>query len=124
MLSYTYQRIIKMKPIDVNKSTYIDFDIMRKILDLMLVATLEYQNIYIFLQQNTILIGQRKVLVLKVKNIAPWVYEIEDLNTEETVGTFYKKELKRNKTRLKFHIEIILHYINIIQKEGDKLYVK
>ena len=39
-----------MKPIDVNKSTYIDFDIMRKILDLMLVATLEYQNIYIFLQ--------------------------------------------------------------------------
>ena len=124
MLSYIYQRIIKMKPIDVNKSTYIDFDIMRKILDLMLVATLEYQNIYIFLQQNTILIGQRKVLVLKVKNIAPWVYEIEDLNIEETVGTFYKKELKRNKTRLKFHIEIILHYINIIQKEGDKLYVK
>ena len=50
MLSYTYQRIIKMKPIDVNKSTYIDFDIMRKILDLMLVATLEYQNIYTFLQ--------------------------------------------------------------------------
>ena len=50
MLSYIYQRIIKMKPIDVNKSTYIDFDIMRKILDLMLVATLEYQNIYIFLQ--------------------------------------------------------------------------
>ena len=124
MLSYTYQRIIKMKPIDVNKSTYIDFDIMRKILDLMLVATLEYQNIYIFLQQNTILIGQRKVLILKVKNIAPWVYEIEDLNIEETVGTFYKKELKRNKTRLKFHIEIILYYINIIQKEGDKLYVK
>ena len=124
MLSYIYQRIIKMKPIDVNKSTYIDFDIMRKILDLMLVATLEYQNIYIFLQQNTILIGQRKVLVLKVKNIAPWVYEIEDLNIEETVGTFYKKELKRNKTRLKFHIEIILYYINIIQKEGDKLYVK
>ena len=124
MLSYTYQRIIKMKPIDVNKSTYIDFDIMRQILDLMLVATLEYQNIYTFLQQNTILIGQRKVLILKVKNIAPWVYEIEDLNIEETVGTFYKKELKRNKTRLKFHIEIILYYINIIQKEGDKLYVK
>lgn len=124
MLSYTYQRIIKMKPIDVNKSTYIDFDIMRKILDLMLVATLEYQNIYTFLQQNTILIGQRKVLILKVKNIAPWVYEIEDLNIEETVGTFYKKELKRNKTRLKFHIEILLYYINIIQKEGDKLYVK
>ena len=124
MLSYIYQRIIKMKPINVKKSTYTDFDIMRKILDLMLVATLEYQNIYIFLQQNTILIGQRKVLILKVKNIAPWVYEIEDLNIEETVGTFYKKELKRNKTRLKFHIEIILYYINIIQKEGDKLYVK
>ena len=116
MFSYIYQRIIKMKPIDVKKSTYIDFDIMRKILDLMLVTTLEYQKIYIFLQQNTILIGQRKLLILKVKNIAPWVYEIEDLNIEETVGTFYKKELKRNKTRLKFQ--------NIIQKEGDKLYVK
>ena len=37
-----------MKPIDVKKSTYIDFDTMRKILDLMLVATLEYQYIYIY----------------------------------------------------------------------------
>ena len=35
------------------------------------------------------------VVIKKVKNAAPWAYVIEDLDCEETVGTFYEKELKK-----------------------------
>ena len=32
--------------------------------------------------------------VKKVKNVVPWTYLINDLKGEETVGSFYEKELK------------------------------
>ena len=35
----------------------------------------------------------------KFKNTGPWTYVISDLNIEETVGTFYEKELQRNKSK-------------------------
>ena len=39
-------------------------------------------------------------VITKVKNIVPWTYVINDLNNEETVGTFYEEELqKANKKR-------------------------
>ena len=31
----------------------------------------------------------------KVKNTVPWTYVISDLNGEEIVETFYKKELQK-----------------------------
>ena len=51
--------------------------------------------------------GLRSLIIKNVKNTVPWTYVISDLNGEETVGTFYKKELqKKNK------------------KKDDKLYTK
>ena len=51
----TYHSAIKMKPVDVKVSTYIDPSIVKKlmvkILNLKLVILLEYQNIKAFLQK-------------------------------------------------------------------------
>ena len=58
-----YYSTIKMKLVDVNSSTYIDFNkkkIIRKILNLKLVIMLEYGNIKTFLQNIL-----SKVLLLK-----------------------------------------------------------
>ena len=43
-----------------------------------------------------------EVFVIKnVKNTVLWTYVIEDLNSEEIVGTFFEKELqKTNQTRV------------------------
>ena len=39
-------------------------------------------------------------MIKKVKNTLQWTYIISDLKGEETVGTFYEKELqKTNKKR-------------------------
>ena len=34
-------------------------------------------------------------LIKKVKNTVPWTYNINGLNGEEIVGTFYEKELQK-----------------------------
>ena len=47
----------------------------------------------------------------------PWKYVINDLNGEEIVGTFYKKE--RQKTNQKES-----KIAKVIKKKSDKLYVK
>ena len=38
-------------------------------------------------------------MIKEVKNTAPWTYVISDLNSEEIIGTFYEKELQKNKSR-------------------------
>ena len=55
-------------------------------------------------------------VIKKVKNTVPWTYDINDLNGEEVIGTFYKKELQ--KTNQEFRIE------KVIKKKGDKVNVK
>ena len=47
----------------------------------------------------------------------PWTYVINDLSGEETVGTFYKKELEKANQKA-CRIE------KVIKKKGNKLYVK
>ena len=37
----------------------------------------------------------KEVFVIKKVNTGPWTYTISDLNGEEIVGTFYKKELQK-----------------------------
>ena len=32
----------------------------------------------------------------KVKNAVRWTYVINDLNSDEIIGSFYEKELKKN----------------------------
>ena len=54
---------------------------------------------------HTLEIGLKKFLKLKkVKNTIPWTYVITDLNGEEIVGRFYKKELQKANQQ-KFGIE-------------------
>ena len=38
-------------------------------------------------------------MIKKVKNTVPWTYVINDVNREEIVGTFYEKELQKNKLK-------------------------
>ena len=56
-------------------------------------------------------------MIKKVKSAVPWTYVINDLNSEEMIGTFYGKELQKTNQQ-KFQIE------KVIKKKGDKLYVK
>ena len=56
-------------------------------------------------------------MIKEVENTVPWTYVISDLNGEETIGTFYEKELQKTNQK-KFRIE------KVIKKKGDKLYVK
>ena len=56
-------------------------------------------------------------MIKKVKNAVLWTYVISDLKGEETVGTFYKKELQKpNQTE--FRVE------KVIKRKCHKLYVK
>ena len=56
-------------------------------------------------------------VISKIKNTVPGTYIINDLNGEETIGTFYEKELQDMRQN-EFRIE------KIIKRKGDKLYVK
>ena len=76
----------------------------------------EYQNIKIFLHNVTFQIGLKKFLWLKkVKNTLLWTYVIIDIYGEETVGTVYKKELKKNQKECR---------VEKVIKKVDKQYVK
>ena len=56
-------------------------------------------------------------MIKKVQNTVPWTYVISDFNSEEIVGTFYKKELqKKNEKEFRFE--------KVIKRIGDKLYAK
>ena len=79
----TYHSTIKNKPVDVKSDTYIGSNkkLIIMILNLKLMMQLEYQN--------------KKTFSEKVGTFL-WTYIINDLKREETVGTFYKKELKKS----------------------------
>ena len=38
-------------------------------------------------------------IIKKIKNTVPWIYVVNDLNGEETIGTFYENELQRHKSK-------------------------
>ena len=53
----------------------------------------------------------------KIKNTVPWTYVISDLNSEKITGSCYEKELQKiNKKKISLE--------KVIQRKGDKLYVK
>ena len=62
--------------------------------------------------------SEEVIVIKKVKNTVPWTYDvINDLNSEEITGIFYKKELQKTNQEA-FRIE------KVIRRKGDKLYVK
>ena len=84
----TYHRRIKMKPVDVKDSTYIDFnkevnykDPKFKVADHVRIS--KYKNI--FAKGYTANWSEKVFVVSKIKNTVPWTYVISDLNGEEII---------------------------------------
>ena len=114
----TYHRTINMKPFDVDENTYIYFkkevnDKDPKVGDHVGISN--YKNI--FSKGYTPTWSEEVFVVSKIKNTVPWTYVINNLNGEETIRTFYEKELQKTNQQ-EFGIE------KVIKRKGDKLYVK
>ena len=116
----TYHRTIKMKPVDVNDNTYIDFekkvndkDTKYKVGDYVRIS--KYKNI--FTKGYTPSWSKEVFVISKIKNTVPGTYVINDTNGEEIIGTFYEKELQKTNQK-EFKIE------KVLKKKGDKLYAK
>ena len=116
----TYHRTIKLKPVDVKDNTYIDFK--KEVIDKDPkfnasdhVRISKYKNI--FAKGYTRNWSAEVFVIKKVKNTVPSYYDINDLNGEEIIGTFYEKELQKINQK-EFRIK------KVINKKGDKLYVK
>ena len=116
----TYHTTIKMKPVDVKDNTYINTnkeinnkDPKFKVGDHVKMS--KYKNI--FAKGYTLNWSEEVFVINKVKNTVPWTYVINDLNGEEIIGTFYKKELQKTNQE-EFRIE------KVIKRKGDKIYVK
>ena len=93
----TYQSTIKIKPVDVKSSTYIDSskENNNKIVNLKLVALLEYQNIKIFLKKFTFQIDLESFLWLKKFKILCCGHVISDLNGEKIMEHYTKTNCKK-----------------------------
>ena len=116
----TYHRTIKMKPVDVKDNTCIDFkkevndkDPKIKVGDHVRIS--KYKNIFAKGYAPNQL--EEAFAIKKVKNTVPWTYVINDLNGEETIGTFYEKDLEKTNQK-EFRIE------KVIKRKSEKLYVK
>ena len=93
-----YHSTIKMKPVDVKSNTYIDSskeindkDPKFKIGDIVRIS--KYKNI--FAKGYTPNWSEEVFVIKKVKNTVSWIYVINDLNGEEIVGNFTKKNCKK-----------------------------
>ena len=116
----TYHTTIKMRPINVKDSTYVNIakeinnkDPKFKVGDR--VRTSKYKNI--FAKGYTPNWPEEVFVTQKVKNTVSWTYVINDLSGEEIIGTFYEKELQKTNQE-EFRIE------KVIKRKGDKIYVK
>ena len=105
-----YHRRIKMKPVDAKDNTYIDSvkavndkDPKFKVGGHVRIS--KYKNIF---AKGYMPNWSEEVFVIKkVKNTVPWTYVINDLNSEEIIGTFYEKELQKTNQQ-EFRIEKVI----------------
>ena len=109
-----------MKPVDVKDDIYIYFekevsnkDPKFKIGDHVRIS--KYRNIFAkgYMPNQS----EEVFVIKKVKNTVSWTYIINDLNGEETIGTFYEKDLQKISQK-EFRIE------KVLKRKGDELYVK
>ena len=98
----TYHSTVKMKPVDVKSSTYIDSskeinnkDSKFEIGDIVRIS--KYKNI--FAKCYVPNWSEEVYVIKKFKKTVPWTYVISDLKGEETVGTAYETELQQNKSK-------------------------
>ena len=105
-----YHITIKMKPVDMKSSKYInsskeinDKDPKFKIGNIVRIS--KYKNVF---SKDYVPNWPEEVFVItKVENNAPWTYVISDLNGEETAGTFYEKELQKTNQK-EFRVEKVI----------------
>ena len=116
----TYYSSIKMKPKDVTDNSFVEYieesnkkDPKFKVGDY--VRIFKYKNI--FAKGYTPNWSEEIFVVKEIKNTVPWTYAVSDLNGDETVGSFFEKELQKTDQK-EFRIE------KVIKKKGDKFYVK
>ena len=107
----TYHRTIKIKPADINSSTYIDFNkennkenLKFKVADH--VRKSKYKNNF---AKDYVSNWSEEVFVIKKV--------ISDFKDKEIVRTFYKKKLQKTNEK-EFIVE------KVIKRKGGKLYVK
>ena len=105
----TVHRTINMKPIDVKDNTYVDSielhskkkvndkDLKLKVGDHVRIS--KHKNI--FVKEYTPNWSEEVFISSKIKNKVPWAYVINDLNSEEIIGTFYEKELQKTNQKKK-----------------------
>ena len=116
----TYHSTIKIKPVNVKSNTYTnsskeinDKNPKFKIGDIARIS--KYKNTF---PKGYVPNWPKEVSVIKkVKSTVPWAYVISDLNEEEIVGTFYKKEFQKTYQKV-FRVE------KVIKRKRDKQYVK
>ena len=116
----TWHNNIKMKPKDVGDNNFTEYveesnkkDPKFKVGDRLRIS--KYKNVF---AKGYVPNWSEEVFVVnKIKNTVPWTYEINDLNDEKIVGSFYEKELQKTDQK-EFRIE------KVIRRKGDKLYVK
>ena len=118
--SNTYHRTIKMKSVDVKNNSHIDSskkvndkDSKFKVGDHVRIS--KYKNT--FAKGYTSMWSEEIFMIKEVENTAPWTYFINDLNNEETIETFYEKDLQKTNQQ-EFTIA------KVFKKKGDKLYIK
>ena len=94
----TYHRSIKMKPVDVKDNTYINFEKEAnnkgpkfKVRDHVRIS--EYINI--FAKRYMLNWSEEIFIIKKVKYTVPWAYVINDLNGENLLVHFMKKNCKK-----------------------------
>ena len=113
-----YHRAIKMKPIDLKSSTYIDSskeindeDPKFKIVDI--VRKSKFKNIF---AKSYVPNWSDEIFVIrKVKNTVPWTQVVSDLKGEEIVGRFHKKESQKSNQK-EFRVE------KVTERKGNKLF--
>ena len=99
-----------MKAIDVKDNTYINADkkINNKDPKFKLsdrVRISKYKNVF---AKGYVPNWSEEVFVVnKIKNTVPWTYEINDLNGEKIIGSFYEKELQKTDQE-EFRIEKVV----------------
>ena len=99
-----------MTPTDVKDNTYTDFkkevndkDPKFKVGDYVRIS--KYKNIF---AEGYMPNWCKEIFVIsKIKNTVPWTQVINDLNSEETTGAFYEKELQKTNQK-EFRIEKVL----------------
>ena len=93
----TYQRTIKIKSVNVEDNTYVDFkkEVNDKDPKFKVGNHVRISKYKTFFTKGYTPNWSEEDFVIKIKDTVPWTSVINDLNGEEIIGTFYEKGLQK-----------------------------